>query len=196
VEQFLKVLGYKSIAAEHNLHRVAREDRLDEDIVMYGDDRDMTRSFGDTGFENISEKDPGKDKVHFTGSKCVSLEGEWGASSLIPGSSKKAYRVAKAAHMAEIMAALEAGDEGHEVRNILERLLGLGMKEVEPHGVPGGKQVAESLTKDMSSNQIERGKSERVLGDKIRSSSPKVLKPCIDCYYQYSTSEGQFLKCV
>jgi hypothetical protein len=138
-----------SIADEHDLHRGARQDRLDEDIVMYGDDRDMTRSFGDTAFENIPDKDPGKDKVRFTGSKCVCLEGEGGASSLISGSSKKASRVAKATHMAEIMAALEAGDEGHEVRSILEQLLRLGMQEVELHGVPGGKQVADFLTKDI-----------------------------------------------
>ena len=133
VEQFLKVLGYKSIAAEHDLHRGAREDKWDEDIVMYGDDRDMTdaerfrsqptrapmgklvvgdrqvtkfylrgwkteqekdggneadgghamkemsdiqadiedlkgtlktRSFGDTAFGIIPDKDPSKDKVH------------------------------------------------------------------------------------------------------------------------------------
>jgi hypothetical protein len=88
--------------------------------------------------------------------KCVFLEGEGGPSSIISGSSKKTSRVAKSAYTAEIMAAFEAGDEEHKVRNILLQLLRLGITEVVLHGVPGGKQVADILTKDMSSNQVER----------------------------------------
>ena len=36
VDQFLKSSGYKLIAAEHDLHRGALEDRWDGDIVIYG----------------------------------------------------------------------------------------------------------------------------------------------------------------
>ena len=52
-------------------------------------------------------------------------EGE--VSNTMFGTFKKAARIINAAHMAEIMSALEAGDEGHKVRNILGQLLGLGM---------------------------------------------------------------------
>ena len=118
----------------------------------------VTKSFGDTAFENILDKDPGKDKVRCTGNKCGCWEGERGVSNSMYGAFKKASRVINAANMAEIMSALEAGDEGHEVRNILEQLLELGMEEVELHRVPGGKQVADFLTTDISSNQVEKGK--------------------------------------
>jgi hypothetical protein len=98
----MKVLGFKSTTAEHDPQRGAQEDMLDEVIVMYGDDHDVTeaekfrsqptrapmgklatRSFGDTAFENIPDKDPGKDKVRFTGIKCGCLEKEGGVSNPI-----------------------------------------------------------------------------------------------------------------
>jgi hypothetical protein len=118
----------------------------------------VPKSFGDTVFENILDKDPGKDKVRCTRNKGGCLEGEGGVSNPMSGAFKKAARVINAAHMAEIMSALEAGNEGHEVGNILEQLLGLGMEEFELHRVPGGKQVADFLTKDISGNQVEKGK--------------------------------------
>jgi hypothetical protein len=78
--------------------------------------------------------------------------------------------------MAEIMSALEAGDEGRKVRNILGQLLGLGMEEVELHRVPGGKQVADFLIKDISRNQVEKGQSGKVLGGIARSAPIRDLK--------------------
>ena len=99
-----------------------------------------------------------------------------GVISSIAWSPKKASRVAKVAYTAEIMAAPEAGDEGHGVRNIQKQLLGLGINKVELHGVPGDKQVADILTMDMSSNQVEGMKTRKVFGGRIRSFSPKKLK--------------------
>jgi hypothetical protein len=84
----------------------------------------VTRSLGATAFENILDKDPGKDKFRSTVDKLVCLEGEGGAISLISWSTKKAARVTKSALAAEIMAASEACDEGHWVRHILAQLLG------------------------------------------------------------------------
>ena len=105
------------------------------------------------------------------------------------GTFKKAARVINAAHMAEIMSALEAGDEGHKVRNILGQLLGLGMEEVELHGVLGDKQVAVFLIKDIIGNQVEQ----KVLGGTVRPAPIKDLKLYKDNYYiLYSTSEGRF----
>jgi hypothetical protein len=81
---------------------------------------------------------------------------EVGVSNTRLGTFKKTARTINTAHMAEIMTALEAGDEGHKVRNILGQLLGLGMEEVELHRVLGGKQVADFLIEDISRNQVEK----------------------------------------
>ena len=56
--------------------------------------------------------------------KLVCLEGEEGATSRISWPSKKTSRVTKSDLAAEIITALEARDEGHWVRHILEQLLG------------------------------------------------------------------------
>jgi hypothetical protein len=53
----------------------------------------VTKSFGDTAFENILDKDPGKDKVHCTGNKGGCLEEEGGVSNIMSGTFKKAARV-------------------------------------------------------------------------------------------------------
>ena len=53
------------------------------------------------------------------------------------------------------------------------------MTEMVLHRVPGGKQVADILTKDMSSNQVERMKTGKVSGRRISSYSPKDLNPVV-----------------
>ena len=150
------------------------------------------------------------------------------------GRNQKPARATKSVPAAEIVTAVEACDEGHWVRHILDQVLGvtlykfplpaitdseslsavskitnniqdtrsrieaaqpregLELNELERLWVPGGKQVADILTKEVSSNQVERMKTRKDFGGRIRSSSPKDLKPCKDFYYQYSTSEGQF----
>ena len=70
------------------------------------------------------------------------------------------------------MSALEAGGEGHKVRNILGQLLELGMEEVELHRVLGAKQVADFIIKDISGNQVEK----KVLGGTARSAPFEDLK--------------------
>jgi hypothetical protein len=43
VDQFLNSLGHKPIAAEHDLYHGALEDRVDGDIIMYGDKKPEKR---------------------------------------------------------------------------------------------------------------------------------------------------------
>jgi hypothetical protein len=109
---------------------------------------------------------------------------EGGFSNTMFGTFNKASRTINAAHLAEIMSALEAGGEGHKVRNILGHLLGLDIEEVELHRVLGGKQVA--VINDISGNQVEQ----KVSGGTVRLAPIKDLKPYNDNYYQYSASAG------
>ena len=115
-----------------------------------------------------------------------------GVSNTRFGTFKKAARTINAAHMAEIMSALEAGDEGHKVRNILGQLLGLGMEEAELHGVLGGKQVADFLIEDISGNQVEKRQRGKVSGVTVIPAPIRDLRLYKDSYYEYSTSEGWF----
>jgi hypothetical protein len=63
VDQFLKSLGYKPIAAEHDHHRGALEDRLDGDIIMYGQE-EVLRGVLPMSEHNITESMKDKNKEH------------------------------------------------------------------------------------------------------------------------------------
>ena len=58
VNVFLKGVGLKTNAVEHELHRGARTD-----IIIHGDDHGMIRLFGGNAVKNTPDKNPGKSKV-------------------------------------------------------------------------------------------------------------------------------------
>jgi hypothetical protein len=69
-EQLLKILGYKLIGDEQNLHGddddhdVSNMENLSRQSGRTLRGELVTKSPGDTAYEIIRDKDPGKDKVH------------------------------------------------------------------------------------------------------------------------------------
>jgi hypothetical protein len=83
--------------------------------------------------------------------KLVCLVGEDGATSLISWSSKKSVRVTKSS-----LATTEACDEGHWVRHILEKLLGLTLFTLPLAVITDSESLSAALRK---SNNIQEKRS-------------------------------------